>query len=59
MISLPTETKKQTSSVGIQCIEDEPPKSEFQIEHEAQITRLKSSLQVAYKVNKMCLNLSL
>jgi len=55
VISLPTETKKytETSSIGIQCIEeDEPPKSEIQIEHEVQIERLKSSLQVAYKVKE-------
>ena len=58
MISLPNKTNKQTSNVGIQCIEDEPPKSEIQIEHEAQVSRLKSSLQVAYKVNKKVLEFS-
>ena len=52
MISLPDKTNIQTSSVAVQCIEDEPPKSEAQMEHETQIERLKSSLKVAYKVKQ-------
>ena len=53
VISLP-ENKKltETSSVAVQCMEEEPPKSEAQIEHETQITKLKSSLHLAYKVEK-------
>ena len=52
MISLPDKTAKHTSNVAVQCIEDEPLKSEVQVEHETQIERLKSSLQVAYKVEQ-------
>ena len=48
-ISLPTNT---TTTTGTQYDEEEssPKKTERQQEHEAQIQKLKSSLQLAYKV---------
>ena len=48
VISLPT----NTNTIGTQCNEEvlAPKKTERQLEHESQIQKLKSSLQMAYKV---------
>ena len=48
VISLPT----NTNTIGTQCNEEvlTPKKTERQLEHESQIQKLKSSLQMAYKV---------